>query len=442
MVNTPVPQHITARMYQVGFGDCFLVSFHYAAALGDGRAVRHMLIDFGSTHTAQGSELTMIADLIQKTVDGKLDVLVVSHRHRDHIGAFANDDVMQTMRDLQPSLLIRPWTENPHLRDPDGRDRRAQRRYVNVLDHAQKFADKVEAALPSEGHNASLDGVRNVAQASVTSNQCAITRLDDWARNRKTKALYLSAGNPVPLEDYIPGVSCDVLGPPRIEQWPDIVRQRYNDADEFWLASRQLTADAPAAPVATSNPGEWYKLTGPSGLGPARWLLNRLVAHHRDNLVDLVDEVDGALNNTSLVLLFTAGAGRRRRRLLFPGDAQIENWEFVFKQLSDREGNRGLDDIDLVKIGHHGSRNATPKSLVALWDKSHSCKRMVALMSTKADVHGRNGPHPVPKPTLVDALEARMPVFRTDTLPPGRHVVAVQAAVDSRRRRFEEVNDA
>ena len=37
-------------MYQVGFGDCFLLTFHYAK--GDDR---HILIDFGSTKLPQGN---------------------------------------------------------------------------------------------------------------------------------------------------------------------------------------------------------------------------------------------------------------------------------------------------------------------------------------------------------------------------------------------------
>ena len=41
------PTSVTIRSYQVGFGDCFLVSFNYGE---DGKAERrHVLIDFGST---------------------------------------------------------------------------------------------------------------------------------------------------------------------------------------------------------------------------------------------------------------------------------------------------------------------------------------------------------------------------------------------------------
>ena len=37
------PAKVTIRMFNVGFGDCFLLTFHYPAR------DRHVLIDFGST---------------------------------------------------------------------------------------------------------------------------------------------------------------------------------------------------------------------------------------------------------------------------------------------------------------------------------------------------------------------------------------------------------
>jgi hypothetical protein len=37
------PSKLTLRVYNVGFGDCFLLTFHYPAR------DRHLLIDFGST---------------------------------------------------------------------------------------------------------------------------------------------------------------------------------------------------------------------------------------------------------------------------------------------------------------------------------------------------------------------------------------------------------
>lgn len=72
--------------------------------------------------------------------------------------------------------------------------------------------------------------------------------------------------------------------------------------------------------------------------------------------------MDDQLNNTSLILLFSVEGDGGTKRMLFGGDAQIENWEYALK-LADVEANRVLlRDVDLYKVGHHGSRNATPRT--------------------------------------------------------------------------------
>ena len=48
-------------------------------------------------------------------------------------------------------------------------------------------------------------------------------------------------------------------------------------------------------------------------------------------------------------------------RLLFGGDAQIENWEYALKFAPDKADNLDrLRLVDLYKVGHHGSHNGTP----------------------------------------------------------------------------------
>ena len=110
----------------------------------------------------------------------------------------------------------------------------------------------------------------------------------------------------------------------------------------------------------------------------------------------LVRKLDDALNNTSLILLLEVGG----LSMLFPGDAQIENWQFTLDRLDDRARaeEEAAPDIDLYKVGHHGSRNATPRSLHALWvDRPNTLPPMTALMSTRPDVHGESEATAVPR---------------------------------------------
>ena len=118
----PGPTGLGVRMYQVGFGDCFLLTFRYAEA-GD----RHVLIDFGSTKLptkgAPEGGLMRVARAIRDVCktdehpDGKLTAVVATHRHKDHISGFATNKTRDASGDLiaamRPDLVIQPWTEDP-----------------------------------------------------------------------------------------------------------------------------------------------------------------------------------------------------------------------------------------------------------------------------------------------------------------------------------------
>jgi len=81
------PKSVTIRTYQVGFGDCFLVSFSYGP-----KSEKHILVDFGSTgfpKRVPKSRMMDIAHDIKERTNGKLHAVVATHRHRDHISGFA-----------------------------------------------------------------------------------------------------------------------------------------------------------------------------------------------------------------------------------------------------------------------------------------------------------------------------------------------------------------
>src|SRR5262245_59616483 len=74
------------RMYRVGLGDCFLLTFY------TGPAPRHMLIDCGmfkgsrlkSSAVDRDMQSNVVTD-IAKDSGGKLGVAVITHEHMDHV---------------------------------------------------------------------------------------------------------------------------------------------------------------------------------------------------------------------------------------------------------------------------------------------------------------------------------------------------------------------
>ena len=435
-------ERVRVRMYQVGFGDCFLLSFEYAAPLEDGRAKRHVLIDFGSTHrprTAPRDLTTRAAELIRTHSGGRLDAIVATHRHRDHLSGFGTSETAAIVDELGPALVVRPWPDDPGLAPDATRPRNDPRRFAASLEGGQAFASLV-ASRAAGASTRSLSGELAALAADQLPNREAIEQLETWGRDGRAE--YLAAGQPTALEELVPGIAVRVLGPPTIDEWPEMTEQRANDP-EYWLgmsaqveATPQTALDDVASAERTVDDDRGRQERIPPG--PVSWLIDRLERQQLNSLLRIVRTVDDALNNTSLILLIDAGD----RRMLFPGDAQIENWSWALKNAPNSEELRAeLAETDLYKVGHHGSRNATPRSLFRLWGEAPDGRQPItALMSTLRNVHGRSEATAVPRRTLVQALKRRATLWTTDRLPDAQPFVELSAPTAGGHP-FERVDD-
>ncbi|MDQ3913930.1 MAG: hypothetical protein M3323_01175 [Actinomycetota bacterium] len=433
------PTDVTVRMYKVGFGDCFLLSFSYASALPDGRAERHVLVDFGSSHTGtHGVPLPEVADHIAAHCGGRLDVVIATHRHKDHLQGYGTTASGEAIEALSPALVVQPWTEHPDLAHdataPAVGDR--SREFVATIAAGQEFAAAVGEAIGA------VRGVRgDVRQLALdqVSNKAAVDRLTAWGQDGEAE--YLSFGSTSRIEQVVPGVRVRVLGPPTVEQWPAILGQRSNDP-EYWLSHRRMLVGAlEASGLASETVTEAVANVAARGEvdpGPIRWLVARMQGQQLASLQRIVRTVDDALNNTSLILVFEVGD----RRLLFPGDAQIENWSYPLREaLAEKERAELLGEIDLYKVGHHGSRNATPRSLFALWGETPEDRRpLTVLMSTLGGVHGKSETTRVPRATLVEALRRRGTLHSTEEMEDEQAFVTVSASTKGDAA-FEVVDD-
>lgn len=421
----PAPLSVSIRTYQVGFGDCFLLSFAYADA-----PEKHVLVDFGTTKLPQDAPKTRMMDIatdIAARSGGKLTAVVATHRHADHISGFTPDSKGKgtggVIAGLSPDLVLQPWTEDPaapidamappvHTGDTSlglGAHTRSlaamQTASANFVAEAKRNNQYLSNIEGSPKGQISFIGEDNIA------NPGAVRNLMTMATNE-----YLHAGKATALAELI-GVEIDVLGPPTVAQSAAVKKQRARDPNEFW----QLAAKAPEA----IDIGEKKKALPlfpdyvrgrVDGEFPneARWLINRARMVRGSQLLQLVRNLDAAMNNTSLILLFRCAA----KSLLFPGDAQIENWSYSLAQPAVMTK---LAAVDLYKVGHHGSLNATPRSLWAQFAKKSADPaapgRLQTLMSTLEHKHGSAETHTeVPRETLVDALKKNSDFFTTQSL--------------------------
>lgn len=399
------------RMYRQGLGDFFLVT------LPRGQNVFRILIDCGvivGTNNATETMKTLVAQL-KRDIGNKLDVLVVTHRHADHVSGFLQAQDLFEDKDFDIGEVWVSWVENPRdalgqqLLSSHAKAEQALRLGAKQLgatdsaaaDAIQSLLDFRGEALAAKGNGSTTDAAVTIAKGLAPLRYC---RPDD---------------PPQALDGT--GAQVFVFGPP-----PDLSLLGKMDPTKSspetygMTAIRSLLRDiAPALGDADGN-----DLGAPFG---ARWAipLNKkaVPAFFKDTYYDPASEwrridsdwlagagalalqFDQAVNNTSLVLAIELGAGDV---LLFAADAQVGNW-LSWHALSWSLPGRGtvtssdlLKRVVFYKVGHHASHNATLEAMgLELMEKLS-----YAMISVNQDMALKKRWGQMPFPKLLSALDA------------------------------------
>jgi beta-lactamase superfamily II metal-dependent hydrolase len=364
------------RMYQVGFGDCFLLSI----PRGDDH--KHILIDCGvhaKGHIKDAGNvdrMTNVVANIAEVTGRKLALVIATHAHQDHISGFASE--MDTFEAFEVGEVWLPWLEDPKdkkavkLRDKRMALAETLRRHFAAKPPDQILSDIVLNATGME---------LGATAAAASQNAKAMDLLQSGFRSKAT-VRYLKADDEFNDAAGVKGLDVRVLAPPTDESF--LSRMNPPKGEHF--------ISAIAGDVAGSQPAK-TGLFGQKWIAPAalfspdeRKELAERVAIPDSELALTLDKI---LNNTSVVGLFTFG----RQCMLFPGDAQWGNWQSWLDKADDL-----LAPLTCYKVGHHGSVNATPKRAV----EAMKSGKLVAMASTQST------PFPsIPEKELVDALRAQ-----------------------------------
>jgi beta-lactamase superfamily II metal-dependent hydrolase len=349
---------IIVRMYDVGFGDSFLL---FIPGAGE-KNPRKVLVDCGTIKSGSRPIAEVVEAIVEavRDPDGipRIDVVIATHRHKDHVSGFAS----KLWGEVVVKEVWMPWTEDPA--DPDA---------TRVREAQAGLALALQAGLTAPGINADVDLLEMIGNA--LSNESAMDTLHEGFAGPKAMRRFLPIPPPeVPKDsrpprgpaphrtfstDALPGVIVHVMGPSRDEA---VITQMDPPAGKSYLQYQSDLDDGDSAPRPfvlgmEIDPEDFAKDARYKSLALAGPLRDQIKSLNDANTEALAVALDSAVNGTSLMLMLKIG----RAFLLLPGDAQWGTWKGA---LEDPEWRALLAKTNFYKVGHHGSHNATPREFV------------------------------------------------------------------------------
>ncbi|MER9526686.1 metallohydrolase [Mesorhizobium sp. M0292] len=377
------------RAYSVGVGDCIHVAIPKARTDG---ADFHILIDCGTRGKADVLRLALdhLKTNLPK-IDGnhRLDLLLVSHEHEDHI------------KGCDPAWFKDIKIENLWMSV-------AMNRQHPQAKFKHKLHDDVALAMRSiASRNLSLSPeLQDIVSRYNIGNDGAVTALTNTLpKQNDIKPLYVHAGLPAAKlkPETLAGAVFKVLGPQENIDYYYLGKDAGDVVQTFALASAGALRSPAQVAALDADPPE--NISGTD--------FRRLRSRMMSTAFAFAEEEGEVVNNTSVILLIEW----RGRRLLFVGDAEwnggyVEGKKnFAWNVAWKKHGSELSKPVDFLKIGHHGSTNATPWNdkedgkatepstiLDAILPKPKGNKKPTALAVVSTD---RTKYDPIPKSPLL-----------------------------------------
>jgi beta-lactamase superfamily II metal-dependent hydrolase len=393
------------------------------------------LIDCGVTNgrTGKGDIGTIkdaVADMAEAT-GGELALIIVTHRHMDHIIGFSR--CAEKFKDFKVQEIWMSIWETEYDTKISG----FQSELNSLVLGAQANLALAADDLPERDEMLAIleNATGNVLGMKGTGGGTNAQSLALLKTGFGVKPKYYYKGQKPELPEILvrAGLSAEILGPPPTDalafmKLMDLKKGvgQYLQATAAGAASKNFRPFRDSWQTAgsvypQSAFREWGSRgeTKKNGKSAQQMLEDSVEAAQPSALLSAMKQLDNFLNNQSLVVLFTY----KGKKLLFAGDAQGGNWEYWLydgnpptttpDQELGKEGTAVLGDLAFYKVGHHGSTNATPIAAVR-----HMNAGFAAMCSTQENSFGsvKNNSE-VPRGPLLTALASKCALVRSDQIP-------------------------
>ncbi|QEN88671.1 metallohydrolase [Labrys sp. KNU-23] len=326
------------RAFDVGLGDCIYCRIPQAHESGRDF---HILIDCGSLSASKllSQAMERLKPCLPQ-IDGKrrIDLLVVTHEHKDHMTGFG----LKIWDDFSFGAI---WMSA--AMDLDHPESQRAAKLHSLATKAMERALALNLALSPP--------LRELANAMALNKDAMATLRATLPKASNITPVYVhAASTEAELSLPIREASLSILGPEK-----DIDHYYLGKPGDPSLRSTMALVDSGTMDAAALVPAP-DDVPLPANLDPAdfRKLRSRMVS----SALAFADLDGKVCNNTSVVLLIEW----RSKRLLFVGDAE---WDQGYRQdrpncswnvMWNRQGKHLNAPLAFLKIGHHGSVNATP----------------------------------------------------------------------------------
>ncbi len=437
---------IKIRMYNTGsVGDCFLLLFQKK-----GVTTFTMMIDCGGIKTSSALVTPAVQDILN-TTNGKIDLLLGTHQHEDHLSGF--NLARPVFDELKVDEVWMSWVEDA----TDPLAKLVKQKYGKKLKelHAamQKWAATAAgsvAAGPGEAMSARRKYINQQIKQSLelleferggdhAKGLAAGSRTNDdamkYLKKKGKKMMYRQPGEIITMPGA-EGIKFYILGPPRDSDLK-FLKIEMNEDEMYQLAvtSADEPAEAPAPSLADietmlvdgqSPFSKEYLLSG-TELSKFRKTYNgsnlkwrQIEDDWKESANDMALALTRLINNTSLAIALEfeqSGAV-----ILLPADAQSGNWmswhkpEVVnaFKKKGGKETNELLNNTVFYKVGHHSSHNGTASKSGLEMMNSKDLVAFIPLIKDKVPAAWNPSGFPAAKlyPKIIEKAKGR--VVRTD----------------------------
>ncbi len=336
---------LTVTMFDVGFGDCFLVEIPTVTRMC------RILFDCGRHTGGDAANQALATEVIKAATDPdgvpRIDLIVATHRHKDHVSGFK----MKGWEEVEVREVWMPWTEDPE--DPKARG--IADRQVRAAAAAVRALAIAAPALRAK-EEASNRQMSDIVGLALTNEAAMDTLYHGFAGNAVRRYL----PDPVsPLEPLTlpsaPGVRFHIMGPPRAEA--TLGTMDPPKAETFRRLAAATLTKASGHTIVGAFGDVWVVETPPNDLFDVDDQKTVIDMAATASLIGLSAAIDNAINNTSLVIMIEVGSAF----LLFCADAQWGNWQTI---LAEKHWCDLIGRCTFLKVGHHASSNASPVTLI------------------------------------------------------------------------------